>query len=401
MLVNDAAPYIEVKKARIARSGKQLYSASELQARKVSMRTAKDTYVEYRPPEVLLKHKEKFQNIVFVNDHAPVDVTPDNWKEYAIGFVGSNVGIEVINDEVWITNDVIFFDRKAYDDYKAGKVELSASYDAKFVVVEDAATVGYDTVMVDIPAVNHVALCYRARAGHNARILDSIDSMYGGITMKKGFLSSLFGIGKINDAAPFSSVLMDSLGKVKADATCVEQEIARITEYVAKLGDSEAKEVLAGAVADCYKNLEAVLARKDEVGKKLDELYCTCQDADTAAVQRILKGTSTVRDTDDKDKGKASDDPEDKKKEAATDTQDNATKNNDSASMNAVVEAAVEKAFAKVHDSIDAKIDAAMKKALGVADKIDAKKSGTTTQVQDSVLDEDASFLVRGVFGAR
>jgi hypothetical protein len=401
----DGTPYIEIKKARIARAGKQFYTASEMKARTAKFKdSGKGLYVEYRPPEVLIKNISKFNYVPFINDHTPFDLTPDNWKQYAVGLVGGNAGVEVVDDEVYITNDIIFYERKAYDDYKNGKVELSARYDAKYAFVDDDEACGYSSVLLDIPNVNHVALVAKARAGHEAKIIDSLGTgnRYGGLKMKSGFLSFL-GIGKAkDDSFKFSAVLMDSLGKVKADAATVEKEISGIAEHVARLGDSEAKEVLAGAVADCYKNVEAVLAKKDEVGKKLDELYCKCQDADADAVKRILEGAGKVSDEEAKEKEeveKAAAREKEKKEKKGDET-----KTNDAAVMDAVVNAAVEKAFAKISDSIDAKIDAAMKSVLGT--EADGKKPashapGSTAPVNDGLENEDASYLVRGVFGNR
>jgi hypothetical protein len=69
-----------------------------------------------------------------------------------------------------------------------------------------------------------------------------------------------------------------------------------------------------------------------------------------------------------------------------------------------VVNSAVEKIFAKVNDSIDAKIDTAMKNILGagtVGSKPASPASGMTVPVNDGFENEDASYLVRGVFGNR
>jgi hypothetical protein len=395
-------PYLAVKKARIARAGKQYYSAGEMKARTAKFTdSGKGLYTEYRPPEVLIKNLEKFNYVPFIDEHTNFDLTPDNWKAHAIGVVGGKAGIEVVDDEVYITNDVVFYDRKAYDAYQNGKVELSARYDAKFALVEDADVVGYSSVLLDIPAVNHVALVGCARAGHEARIMDSAAMNIldiGGLKMKGGFLSFL-GLKPKDDAFKFSAVLMDSLGKVKSDPASVEKEIAGITGHVAKLGDSEAKEVLAGAVADCYKNVEAVLGAKDDVSKKLDELYGKCQDADTEAVKRILEGTAKVGDAEDEAKKKKEEEEaaakakKEKEKEGEGKTND---------SVNEVINAAVEKAFAKVNDSIDTKIDAAMKKALGLDEKAGGKKPAVdAAKLSDSTGDENAEFLVRGVFGMR
>jgi hypothetical protein len=384
----NGTPYIEVKKARIARAGRQFYSASEMKARTAKFEdTGKGMYAEYRPPEVLIKNLQKFNYVPFINGHTPFDLTPANWRDYAIGVVGGNAGVEVVNDELYITNDVVFYDQKAYEEYKAGKVELSARYDAKYALVNDADALGYSSVLLDIPSVNHIALVGGARAGHEAKIIDSLGTGDGGFKMKvKGGFLSFLGIGKVkDDSFKFSAVLMDSLGKVKADATSVETEISTLTEHVAKLSDSEARDVLAGAVADCYKNVDAVLVKKDEVGKRIDELYCKCQDAAVEAIARIL-GTDAPAGGVEPEKDPAG----------------GVTTTNDSVPVDVLIDAAIEKAFTKISDGIDAKIDAVMRARLGVdaaGIKPVSPAPAATAALNDSLGKEDASFLVRGVFG--
>jgi hypothetical protein len=304
-----------------------------------------------------------------------------------------------VDNEVYVINDVVFYDRKAYDAYQSGKVELSARYDAKFAFVEDADVAGYSSVLLDIPAVNHVALVGHARAGHEARIMDSAAMNLfdiGGLRMKGSFLSFI-GLKPKDDAFKFSAVLMDSLGKVKSDPVSVEKEIAGIAGHIARLGDSEAKEVLAGAVADCYKNVEAVLGAKDDVSKKLDKLYAKCQDADTEVVKRILEGTAKAGDAED-EAGKKKEEEEaaaraKKKKEGEG-------KNSDS--VDDIINAAVEKVFAKIDDGINTKIDAAVAKALGLDEKAAAKKPAVeAAKLHDGAVDEDASYLIRGIWGMR
>ena len=398
MAVNDKQAYITVKKARIARAGNQIYSAEELAYQGVALKDGKEFGVVYRPPEMLIKNKDKFANVPFVDDHTPVDVTPDNWKDFTIGFVGSNTDIEVVADEIWVTGDVIFYDRKAYDEYMAGKVELSASYDVKLGMVDDPGKTGYDAILLDIPAVNHVALCSSARAGHNARVLDSAKTNFGGIEMAKmrgGLLDRW--LGKAKDAKEkFSKVLMDSVAKVHTlKPEELEKEIEGVMTHVTALGDSEPRSLLAGVVSDCFKNPVEVLAKKEEVSAKVDELYSKCQDADAEVVNRIFDSDKEKEDEKDKDKegDKEKDKKDEKDKEPAKDAAD----------IPALIEAAITKSFKSLDDSLNTKIDAAVKKALGleedaVKDNAEAKQN---VAANDSATEEDASYLVRGIWGNR
>jgi hypothetical protein len=388
-------PYLEVKKARIARAGKQIYSADEIAARGLDMKRPKAFYTEYRPPEVLLKNIEKFNYVPFVNEHTPVSVTPENWKEYAIGVVGGNAGVEVTDDgEIFVTNDVVFYDRAAYDEYKAGKRSISAGYDVKFAAVRDPEAAGFDLVMTDIPQVNHVALCSMARAGVNARVLDSVnavDSILGGYEMSKVSVFSFLRKSK-DSGFSLSKALLDGVAKVGTlDAAGLKTEIDGVMAHITPLGDGDMKTALVSAVADSFKHPVEVLAQKEAVAKTVDGLYGKCLDADekaAAAIQDALKdGEEEPEDEDKKDK-------KDKKPE------DKEAPVKDTA---AVVDRAVKEALAGVTDSIKkdvaSLVDAAVKDALGLG------KGGKSVEkeapVEDAAEDFDVSDLVASAWGRR
>jgi hypothetical protein len=408
MLIRDGKPYIEVKKARIARSGKQVYSAREVSAWAVKPVQVKDSYVVYRPPEVLLRNIKKFNMVALTNDHPAIDVMADNWKDYVVGFVGSSAGVEVL-DNVFITNDLAFYDQKAYDDFKAGKVELSAGYDSVVAAAPDPDKVGYDFIMQDIPDINHVALCDMARAGPDARVLDSLDvaemayKLNGGTKM--GVVSSVltaFGIGKAKDSAfVLSRSVMDSLAKVAAmDAAALEKglgaEVASVMQHLAPLGSSETKGTLVATVADSFKNAKEVLEKKEEVGKVIDALYAQCAEADKKAAQAVVDAITGKKPEDDEEAKKKADEEKKKKDADPAKTSD------------AIIDEAVKKALSSVADSIVADLE---KKLPGIVDATVKKSLGQDSGaagpgVQDSLglldafdgSDGDASFLLKGAF---
>jgi hypothetical protein len=392
----DRQPYIAKKHARIARSGNQIYMASEVRNRDGFVDNGKSYFVEHRPADVLIASKNKFGGVAFVNEHTP-SVGSSNWKDHVVGFVGDNIGVETHNDEVWLTADLYFYDQKAYDDYEAGKVEVSACYDAKFKYTNGTRT-DCDTIVTEIANVNHVALCKTARAGHDARILDSINSN-GGYCMKfkskTGFLSGLFGIGKRADENfKFSTVLMDSIAKAHTlDAAGLEKMVGDVLSHVEALGDSEPREFLVGAVQDCFKHPVEVLAQKAAVSEKIDGLYERCQNADAETVSRIF-------DSEKEEEGGEEDESDDKTKKLPKKKGDGKETKKDSEPENfeARVDAAFTKAFEKLSGDIDTRIDAAFKKALG-GDDDDSSKKEDSRETEDSTTTEDASYLVRGIFG--
>jgi hypothetical protein len=409
MGVQDDTPYLAVKDAMIARAGKQIYSREEVLLRGLAPKTDKAWYVEMRPPEVVLKNIGKFNNVFFVNDHAPVKVTPDNWKEFAVGVVGDSATVEVSQDnEIFIRNKVVFYDRKAYDDYQAGKVELSASYDAVSVAVDNPEQAGYDFLLVDIPSVDHVALCNTARAGHNARILDSVNiqRLFGGTGMAKEkkipSLLAAIGIVKPKDpAVALSKAVFDSLTKVAAmDAAALEkgleQEVLGVMSHIAALGDSDVKSALVATVADSFKNPKDVLEKKDELGKVLDSLYAKCREEDEKAAKAVLDeitGKGKPCDKCGKSPCECSGAP-DKKPDGD---------NKDSASL---VDEAVAKALAGVTDSIVAGlekklpllVDASVAKALGQEPGHPGDTRAADSMDSDFADFGDASFLFGGAF---
>ena len=407
-----AAPYLAVKKARIARAGKQTYTAAEIARRRLTPKVVKDAYVEYRPPEVVLRRIDSFNYIKFVNDHPDVALTDANWREHTIGVVGGNASVEVTDDgEIFITNDVVFYDQKAYDEYRAGKVEISACYDAASVPASNPDAVGYDFIMVDIGDVEHAALCNRARAGHNARILDSlrIDQLVGGEGKmgKKGSPLFFLGFGKTKDSGfTLSKAVFDSLAEFdKLDADAQQKEIAGVVGHVASLGDSDDKEYLVAAIADSFKNASGALEKKDEVGKILDGLYAKCRDADEKAARAVadaILGKTT--DSDEEAKKKAEEEAKKKaEEEAKKKASEQKTADGGAGDSEKLVEDAVAKALSGVADSIKGELPALVEKA--VKDALGVKDDGGASTKDSLVADDfegelDPSFLLDGVFSA-
>ena len=416
-MVRDGKPYLEVKKAQIARAGNQVYTAREIAARGLKPAQVKDYYIEYRPPEVLLRNIHKFNMIPFVNDHTPTDVTPENWKDYIVGFVGSSAQVKVLDSgEIFIVNDVAFYDQKAYDDYKAGKAEVSLGYDSRVKTVDNPDEAGYDFILVYIPETNHLALCDRARAGPNARVLDSLDVAEMGNKLnggsKMGVIASVlaaFGIGKVEDSTfSLSKTVMDSLTRVAAmDAAALEKglgaEVTAVMQHLAPLGSSEAKGTLVATVADSFKNAKAVLEKKEAIGKVIDALYAKCTDEDKKSAQAVvdaITGKSTTADGDDEAKKKAE---EERKKAEEEKKKKDAAKTSDS-----VVDEAVKAAMSTVADGIIADlekklpgiVDATVKKSLGQDSGAGDPPDNRSLDSLDSLdgFGGDASFLLKGAF---
>jgi hypothetical protein len=401
--VKDRHPAILVKDAILARSGIYVYGRDEMLSMGFALNDNKEFYGVFRPPEVLIRAKDKFAFAVVTKEHTVLDTSPDNFRDQADGVVGDSIEVVTLDGgNIGLKGRVAFYTKDVADYFEQGNKETSAQYHMGLAQSGDSVRDGYDFVMTDILSVNGLAITARGRGGSSVRVLDSfpaINKVFGGSgKMKSGFLSFL-GIGKPKDTGfRFSDVLFGGIARVKTlDAAGIEKEVGEVMSHVVALGDSEAKEFLTGAVADCFKNAEAVLSRRDEVAKRVDELYGKCRDDDAEAVKRILEGTAKAGDSEDEAKKK-----KEEEEAAAKAKKEKEGEGKAADSIEAVVAAAIDKAFAGQGASLDAKIDAAVKKALGLDEKDGGKKPAMdAAKLPGSAGDEHAEFLVRGVFGTR
>lgn len=388
-------PYIAIKKCRMLRSGIQLYTRDEVPAELLNElpeeKRNQKVFKVYRRPEAIVKHLKDFNYIPLANNHPDVDITPDNRKEYEVGRAGGLAGLVTLKDgNVYVENDLIFDDRAAYNEYVNGKRELSIGLQAIWKVSDSP---DYDFEVPDFTNVNHVALVTRGRAGHEAKVMDtmaavsrSIDNNFrengtGGFGMN--FLK-MFGIGKNKDAATFclSKAVMDCAAKLAVKGITEDEanaEVKAVMENVVRLGDSDDRKVLTGMVRDALTGAEELNGADEEAKKKvcdaLDALYKKCQDADDekakAAVEDALKGKEDPKKDDKGDEGKEKKDDEGKKEEGKA--EDGCGSQKDTAEV-------VAEAVAKALDAqkLDDKIEAAVAKALGIGkEKPEAKGQQT------------------------
>ena len=388
-------PYIAIKKCRMLRSGIQLYTRDEVPEELLNElpedKRNQKVFRVYRRPEAIVKHLKDFNYIPLANNHPDVDITPDNRKEYEVGRAGGLAGLVTLKDgNVYVENDLIFDDRAAYNEYVNGKRELSIGLQAIWKVSDSP---DYDFEVPDFTNVNHVALVTRGRAGHEAKVMDtmaavsrSIDNNFrengtGGFGMN--FLK-MFGIGKTKDAATFclSKAVMDCAAKLAVKGITEDEanaEVKAVMDHVVRLGDSDDRKVLTGMVRDALVGAEELNGADEEAKKKvcdaLDALYKKCQDADDekakAAVEDALKGKEDPKDKKDDKKPEDKKDDEGKKEEGKA--EDGCGSQKDTAEV-------VAEAVAKALDAqkLDDKIEAAVAKALGIGkEKPEAKGQQT------------------------
>ena len=151
----------------LARTGKQTYHRDEV------FHDGDDTEIEVdrRPDEVFSEQTlASFENKPITVEHPDCDVTCENYKDYAVGFV-RDVKRGTVDGQDVILGTLVIQDAKTIDEIEAGEhVELSCGYDCD---IKDEENPQQRNIRG-----NHVALCEQGRAG-NARIVDTADDMYG------------------------------------------------------------------------------------------------------------------------------------------------------------------------------------------------------------------------------
>ena len=151
----------------LARTGKQRYLRSEIFADAAD----DDSEIEVdRKPEEVFSEKTlaSFENCPLCVEHPDEDVNPDNYKDYAVGFVRDVHKGNVDGQDV-ILGTLVITDGKTIEEVENGQhTDLSCGYDCD---IEDSANPQQRNIRG-----NHVALCEQGRAG-NARIVDTAEKV--------------------------------------------------------------------------------------------------------------------------------------------------------------------------------------------------------------------------------
>lgn len=149
--------------AKVTRSGIFLYKLAD--GRVIRENRSKDEVFSEDSLKTLM-------GVTITNDHPTNNrqVTANNFKELAVGFVGDSV--QVVDDK-YVMVPLTITDADTIRDIENGKRELSCGYNA--VVVNDSGInedgEEYDTRQTEI-RYNHVAIVTKGRAGSSVRIDD-------------------------------------------------------------------------------------------------------------------------------------------------------------------------------------------------------------------------------------
>ncbi|MGE4336486.1 MAG: DUF2213 domain-containing protein [Pigmentiphaga sp.] len=278
--------YLKVP-GRVALAGNvQQYLAEELG---LADRPGNTVVNVYRPPESVFDPASlaTYQGVDITVEHPTAMVDATTYKRVSVGHAVS-VGRQEGNG---VVVDLLIKDADAIKAIEAGKCELSAGYLAEYIRRPGTAPDGtpYEFVQDGI-AVNHIAICDKARAGHLARLFDHKTADKEPVMTYKVTLDSG---QKVEVADESTSMLIqstiDGLRKRVADAE-EEKTKAELTkdeaEAKADALDEENEELKKQASEDSIsKRLADVLAVTD-AARKLAGAEFTCDSVNPLEIKR-------------------------------------------------------------------------------------------------------------------
>jgi len=176
--VQDSSASVTEKNVILCRSGTQIYRRFEVEGRfDLDMEGHdEDSFIEYRPPDVVVDAKELMVNLPVTKEHPSSFVTPDNWSRLAHGTTGSEVDVVSLGDgEIGIETSIVFNTRDIYDYYVDGNKEVSLGYacEKRWATEEEKSKYGCDIILTKITEVNKLAVTSWGGGGRKGAILVS------------------------------------------------------------------------------------------------------------------------------------------------------------------------------------------------------------------------------------
>lgn len=177
----------------IARTGTQRYASGE-----TPVADGPGGFVDiYRDPDQVFRDETmaSFHGKPLVNDHPSEDVTPDNWRDLAIGTV---LNPRKGSDDMLVA-DIMVTDKNGIALVNSGKVEVSCGYDADYEEIEPG--LGRQLNIIG----NHLALVDRGRCGPRCAIGDNA-TVTTESSMAKKFSDFLRAAFKAKDATEMEAI---------------------------------------------------------------------------------------------------------------------------------------------------------------------------------------------------
>lgn len=270
----------------IARTGVQLYSSDEvpIDSPNGEVKVIRDEQSVFDPDTMA-----SFEGKPVTINHPPDFVTPDNWKDYAVGTTQNVRRGTGLQDDLLIA-DLLITDKEAIDAIRnAGLREVSCGYEASYEQTD--AGIGRQFEIVG----NHVALVTRGRAGARCAIQDQ----QGAINMAKmSFKDRLMAAFKARDE--------ESIERLAEEASSSENHV-----HVHLNSNGEP----AATAKDEVEGMEQETEARDDVSARLDRIE--------AAIASLMESKATDSDEEEeKEEAKDSDEMEKEELEAKDSTEE-------------------------------------------------------------------------------
>ena len=272
--VKETAEGYLVATSRVARTGVQLYLASELGdiATAAGFKPA-DVVRVYRHADQVF-HKDSLATITrlpITIDHPKENVTADNWAKLAVGEIGDAYSTE----PEWVVVNPMLKDKRGVNAARTTHKEFSMGYTADIIVARDGLQADFEISNI---RYNHLALVPAARAGHEARIGDS----WGAASIE----DSQTGIPPIT--AGKEGQMSDSLKTVVLGDKAVSVALGDVAAIEQYKTDMQRK------LTDAQATHDAAVAGKDEQIGKLKADLATAQAAAVIDVDKLVAERSEL-----------------------------------------------------------------------------------------------------------
>lgn len=276
-----------VTEARVARGG----NVQDYYGHEIGEGEPNQLFKVWRPEDEIFARDSlaTFAHKPVTMGHPEVGVTPDTWRQEAIGHVGS----EVLRDGEFVRVPLVVMDQKAIDAIADGTREISMGYECDLVMEAGKTPDGraYDAFQRNI-RINHCAIVPSGRAGPQCRIGDSAkrsNSSEEEKTMAKSVtidgktfevaddIAALVSNGKLADTLIASAKALDdartALATEKARADIAEKALA--DAKAATVSDADLADKIAKAASDLVSVIDAAKAiapKVDPKGKTADAI---------------------------------------------------------------------------------------------------------------------------------
>lgn len=273
-----------VGEARVARTGIQLYIASELGLDGDPTKVIR----VYRPPEEVFATDAmvSYAHRPITDEHPPKMVDAESWKKVSRGQTGD----EVMRDGDVVRVPVMLMDAEIINAWKGGKKELSMGYTMDLDMTAGVTDSGeqYDAVQRNL-RMNHLALVARARGGSQLRLGDGYVEEPQMETKLKTVTVDGLAVETTEPGAQAIAKLQDDKARLKGDMEkAATDHAAALAAKDKELAEKDAEiDVLKGKVldeaaldAEVKKRADLIavakqIANKDYTGKSADEICKT------------------------------------------------------------------------------------------------------------------------------